>query len=367
MAQSRSVRKILAGAAKVSRAEARLGAWDRATDAGGETLQHGRAASQPLGPMRAEPPPLSSGLVMYADSSSASEPDEGDASKAESESEPDVAPPPSTSQQQQHQQQGPKALPPLERLLPQQWRSDRHLINAWQKGRDIAAAGGVAWGMGGSEVAAVASRSEEAPRAVDLAMCRCSCPNLRPFCSHLFAAVEASRCDRLRGRAALLCQVRECLRGRPFHQDSAREAAGQALHELGQVVGPDMLAAWALELLFRLQHAGSRRVTTLLKDVPASVGSAPTAAQQLWLELWGPLPGTEREGEPAPADGGEAASRALRVAACNRLRSRSPRGVGEAATPMSEATTPHDASADDASTFVANALRVAGSNLPLSS
>lgn len=85
------------------------------------------------------------------------------------------------------------SAPPLEQLLPRAWRGDRRTLDAWQKGRGIAAAGGVAWGAEGSQVAAVASRSEEAPRAVDLAGVRCSCPNARAFCSHLFAAVEA-RC-----------------------------------------------------------------------------------------------------------------------------------------------------------------------------
>eukprot|EP00929_Paragymnodinium_shiwhaense_P117586 TRINITY_DN8836_c0_g3_i1.p1 TRINITY_DN8836_c0_g3~~TRINITY_DN8836_c0_g3_i1.p1 ORF type:complete len:351 (-),score=82.91 TRINITY_DN8836_c0_g3_i1:258-1310(-) len=228
-------------------------------------------------------------------------------------------------------------LPAIEALLPKEWHGDRLLLGAWQKGRNIAAAGGVAWGNAGSEVAAISSRSEEAPRAVDLATMSCSCPNPRGFCSHLYAAVQAAGCESLRGRAALFCLIRERSRDCPRTKQAATETAAKVLLELANRIHARRLCALALDAVFRLRCASQRHahgdrlsgVRIMPKDAPGA-GDNPGPDQLLWIHLWGSLPGTGRLGSPVPADGGAAARAAL--SACltdkpgdDRPRSRSPR------------------------------------------
>lgn len=264
------------------------------------------------------------------------------------------------------------STPALELLLPREWRGDRHKMGAWQKGRTIAAAGGVAWGSAGSEVAAIASRSEEPPRAVDLASCTCSCPNPAPFCAHLYAAVHASGCERLRGRAALLCLLRERSRTLTRSPEAAKEVAGLVLAELGDVAPAEMLTSWALDALFRLQKARRHGAGPMRQDAPGG-GTEPSKVQMLWLEAWGPLPGTGRLGcTPASTDV-EAARASLNVGARRSpSRSRSPRrkAGGRLAPEVSSlaiiavqasaaAADPNDAAAN----FVADVLRRMGLGL----
>jgi len=99
----------------------------------------------------------------------------------------------------------------------------------------------------------VASRSEGEARTVDLASCTCSCPNARPFCSHLYAAVQAAGSGGIRGRAGLLCVLRHRSRGRRRTPGEACAVAEQAVLELGAAVPHEMLAEWALDAFLRLR------------------------------------------------------------------------------------------------------------------
>ncbi|CAE7488614.1 unnamed protein product, partial [Symbiodinium pilosum] len=180
----RSVPSILASAAKVARAEARLLAprprehaqpleMSRRTHAL-PRLQHFEVSRCPK-----EQP---------ADAEPSSEPE------IQTETAPQSAHPgrhcPEMDSACAEQDLSSWQCPRLEKLLPKCLQEDRGMMQAWDKGRRLAQSVSLSGPWPGE--ATVPSRSSSEPRKVDLVNGRCNCPSVHAFCAHLLAATVAA-------------------------------------------------------------------------------------------------------------------------------------------------------------------------------
>ncbi|CAE7040372.1 unnamed protein product [Symbiodinium natans] len=322
----RSVSSILASAAKVARAEARLIATPQPPEGSSQrrsqTAPQGQESVTPH--VRPEQPIISDAQSESETEPQASEPNEKESVNLELSKSPEAA-----SWQ----------CPRLEKLLPRSLQDDRGMMQAWAKGRQLSkVAQSVSLQGPWPGEATVTSRSCDEPRSVDLARCRCTCPSIHAFCAHLLAATvaaEESGDAEACGRMALLCHMRHLARGRPRRAEVAAAVSSGALAGLGSLAANEAaLCRWALMALLALCRRPSSSVVSSsalcyqLADQAQQIQTASQAAalvESLIQELGASLPcasltlaaaaaTSERLLLDASADGEEKAERHRRLA-----------------------------------------------------
>eukprot|EP00439_Symbiodinium_sp_Y106_P072664 s1665_g13.t1 len=237
----RSVSSVLASAAKVARAEARLFGTPQPSR-GFPNLRSDEFPKE-----REERPPHNS-------------PEEPSCCIANTESESEaesMAAGPLDLREVERPHVSPKPAiwqcPRLEKLLPKTLQEDRGMMQAWDKGRRLAKTVSLQGPWPGE--ATVKSKSCDEPRSVDLARCCCSCPSTHAFCAHLLAATlaaEESGDVEACGRMAFLSHMHHLARGKQRRIEMAAEVSAAAVAALLPMASEAALCRWALLSLLAL-------------------------------------------------------------------------------------------------------------------